>query len=228
MSELTKVYASEEYVDSKIPEPIGWNTTGKSYYYDGTSYVAKDGAITLNKESNYSAGQYAVAEGYTTKALGDYSHAEGFNSVAKGQDSHAEGQSTKAKGLDSHAEGRYTEAEGAYSHAEGEYTTASKFHQHVQGKYNVIDSGPSMDHAHIVGNGTAVNARSNAHTLDWSGNAWFSGDVYTGSTSGTNKDDGSKKLSTEEYVDTALQNLIIVSSTEPTVQEGKIWLKPVE
>ena len=44
-----------------------------------------------------------------------------------------------------------------------------------------------------MGNGSGSN-KSNAHTLDWSGNAWFAGDVYTGSTSGKNKDDGSVKL----------------------------------
>ena len=57
------------------------------------------------------------------------------------------------------------------------------------------------NYATIVGNGLSSDRTSNAHTLDWSGNAWFSGDVYVGSTSGTNKDDGSKKLATEEYVD---------------------------
>jgi hypothetical protein len=36
--------------------------------------------------------------------------------------------------------------------------------------------------------------------LDWNGNAWFQGDVYVSSTSGTNKDEGSKKLATEEFV----------------------------
>ena len=52
----------------------------------------------------------------------------------------------------------------------------------------------------IIGNGLGDNHPSNARTLDWSGNAWFAGDVYVGSTSGTNKDDGSKKLATEAYV----------------------------
>lgn len=55
-------------------------------------------------------------------------------------------------------------------------------------------------YAHIVGNGTSDTARSNAHTLDWDGNAWYSGDVYVGSASGKNKDEGSKKLATEEFV----------------------------
>lgn len=32
-------------------------------------------------------------------------------------------------------------------------------------------------YAHIVGNGTSDTARSNAHTLDWNGNAWYAGSV---------------------------------------------------
>ena len=107
----------------------------------------------------------------------------------------AEGKSTTASGNKSHAEGGNTTASGDYSHAEGGGTEAQGRIQHVQGKYNISDTTS----AHIVGNGR-LNKKSNAHTLDWQGNAWFAGDVYTGSTSGTNKDDGSKKLATEEYV----------------------------
>lgn len=51
-------------------------------------------------------------------------------------------------------------------------------------------------YSHIVGNGTSDTERSNAYTLDWEGNAWFAGNVYVGSTSGTNKDDGSVRLAT--------------------------------
>lgn len=87
------------------------------------------------------------------------------------------------------------------------YTTAQRAYQHAQGAYNILDTEGSKNtkgaYAHIVGNGTSLSARSNAHTLDWSGNAWYQGDVYVGSTSGTNKDDGSKKLATEEYVHNA-------------------------
>ena len=42
--------------------------------------------------------------------------------------------------------------------------------------------------------------------MDWSGNAWYAGDIYVGSTSGKNKDDGSKKLATEEYVNSAISS----------------------
>lgn len=135
-------------------------------------------------------GQYAQAFGSGTIASGEYSHAEGAGPKASGAASHAEGDSTTASGNSSHAEGYITTASGEYSHAEGRTTTAQGNNQHVQGKFNIADTTS----AHIVGNGSNSSNRSNAHTLDWNGNAWFAGDVYTGSTSGTNKDDGSVKL----------------------------------
>lgn len=107
-----------------------------------------------------------------------------------GKNAQAFGKSTTASGIAAHAEGYGTTASGNYSHAEGVHATAQGENQHVQGKYNIADT----INAHIVGNGSDSSNRSNAHTLDWSGNAWFAGDVYTGSTSGTNKDDGSVKL----------------------------------
>lgn len=121
--------------------------------------------------------------------LGEYAFAEGENTKAPGLASHAEGGGTTASGDYSHAEGASEEAFGYASHAEGRGTKASDDSQHVQGKYNISDTTS----AHIVGNGAFQN-NSNAHTLDWQGNAWFAGDVYTGSTSGKNKDDGSVKL----------------------------------
>lgn len=136
------------------------------------------------------------AEGFQTTASRSYSHAEGDGATASGDTSHAEGGYTTASGLYSHAEGYETTASGARSHTEGKGTTASGENQHVQGKYNIEDTTS----AHIVGNGTTDDTRSNAYTIDWSGNAWFAGSIYTGSTSGTNKDEGSKKLATEEYV----------------------------
>lgn len=142
------------------------------------------------ESTDYKIGQNAFAEGYNTKASGYASHAEGSDTTASGSFSHTEGNRTTASGGFSHAEGKFTIASGELSHAEGWYTTASGGNQHVQGKYNIADTTS----AHIVGNGATENTKSNAHTIDWSGNAWFQGDVYTGSTSGTNKDSGSKKL----------------------------------
>lgn len=142
-------------------------------------------------------GEYAWAEGQGTIARGWGSHAEGNNTIASGESSHAEGSYTTASEIQSHAEGYNTTASGQISHAEGRGTVAQGKNQHVQGIYNIEDTTS----AHIVGNGGNNYSRSNAHTLDWQGNAWFAGDVYTGSTSGTNKDEGSKILATKEYVD---------------------------
>lgn len=122
-----------------------------------------------------------------------------LNSQSEGWCAMAEGIDTTASGIASHTEGDSTEATGDLSHAEGSYVIANHKSQHAQGEYNIADDSTADatergNYAHIVGNGTSIDARSNAHTLDWSGNAWFAGDVYVGSTSGTNKDDGSKKL----------------------------------
>ena len=201
-------------IDEKyLPEIIGKAGTGVHgeifNCYDGNS---ADGAFahaegletTATGDSSHAEGQgtcasssTAHAEGNHTTASGIAAHVEGQISVASGINSHAEGYDTHAHGGNSHSEGRYTYANGLCSHTEGDGTIASGAQQHVQGKYNISDTSS----AHIVGNGTD-SARSNAHTIDWSGNAWYAGDVYVGSTSGTNKDAGSKKLATEDYVTT--------------------------
>lgn len=64
---------------------------------------------------------------------------------------------------------------GIASHAEGYETIAPGDYSHVQGKYNVVDM--ENKYAHIVGNGTSDDNRSNAHTVDWEGNAWYAGKV---------------------------------------------------
>ena len=168
---------------------------GPKNILDGNA-IGSARTIGANDSEKLPLGEYAWAEGKDTIASGYRSHAEGDNTNASGESSHAEGYHTKALGYYSHAEGAYTEVSGSYSHAEGYQIKASGNFQHVQGKYNIEDTTS----AHIVGNGS-ISVRSNAHTLDWQGNAWFAGDIYTGSTSGTNKDEGSKILATKEYVD---------------------------
>lgn len=145
-----------------------------------------------------------LQEGCNNIASGAHSHVEGINNTASGHYSHAEGRVNTASGDNSHAEGSNNTASGNHSHAEGVHTEASGFATHVQGKYNIIQqvTGPNYlgKYCYIVGNGTSDTARSNAHTLDWDGNAWFAGDVYTG---GTAMDSGAKKLATEVPVSTA-------------------------
>lgn len=169
---------------------------GTSVTIDETTYTVGAGAEIFNDYTNNKAvgmnshaegvntkaiGMFSHTEGAITKAIGINSHAEGSASTASGNQAHTEGSSTTASGVNSHAEGGNTQAVGLNSHAEGGDTTAnginshaegggtiaSSTNQHVEGKYNVEDSSDKF--AHIIGNGTADNARSNAFAVDWNG-----------------------------------------------------------
>lgn len=100
----------------------------------------------------------------------------------------------------------------------GTYKNSTNYYK-VTGKVSqsVPDTSKKGTYTHIVGNGTSDAERSNAHTLDWEGNAWYSGDVYVGSTSGTNRDEGSKKLATVEEV----QELASQISSQPYVVQAE-------
>ena len=153
-----------------------WPNIASGDYSHAEGYYTTASGDYSHAEGYYTtaSGSYSHAEGNDTTASGYYSHAEGIDSVASGSCSHAEGYSL-ASGSHSHAEGRQTEASGSCSHAEGLNNIASGDYSHVQGKYNVADAAEK--YAHIVGNGTSNTKRSNAHTLDWSGNAWYAGTV---------------------------------------------------
>ena len=160
---------------------------------EGHNTLTKANDAHAEGEGSQALNARAHAEGYYTTAKANQAHAEGMNTVASGVNSHAEGWACEATGQNSFAGGKYTKATGTNSTARGLYTIAAGANQVVHGKYNVSDTVSLM----IVGNGTADTARSNVYTLDTSGNGWFAGDIYVGSTSGTNKDEGSKKLQTE-------------------------------
>lgn len=71
-----------------------------------------------------------------------------------------------------------------HSHVEGTGNIAYGRSQHVQGEFNDIDpeyknndQEARCKYAHIIGNGTSISNRSNAHTVDWDGNAWYAGDI---------------------------------------------------
>lgn len=181
---------------------IGYDSSTKTITLKST--LNANSAVNKQFAELYSggitSGHYSHSEGYQTVASGTYgahaegnestasgmqSHAEGAYTIAQGNTSHAEGWQTKAYGDACHVEGSKTVAHGSDSHAEGEGTIASAnaHAQHVQGRYNLQDT--DKKYAHIVGNGTE-DARSNAHTIDWDGNAWFAGKIYIG---GTGQDD---------------------------------------
>ena len=140
-----------------------------------------DKSVVFNGTSNKATNLQSFAQGDKCTASGEQAHAEGLQNTAKGNASHAEGFQTNAEGMVSHTEGWGTNTKAGYSHAEGRGTVANVMYQHVEGIFNKYEDedGKALNYAHVVGNGSANN-RSNAHTLDWNGNAWFAGRVTVG------------------------------------------------
>lgn len=147
--------------------------------------IYNDTAISLGRRADAgSTGINSVATGDRTQANHNYSIAMG--SLAQ------------ANGMASVSLGRDTKANGDYSVALGEGVIAKAQGSVAAGKWNIEDTTGKI--LHSVGNGTSSSARSNAYTIDNEGDAWFSGDVYVGSNSGTNKDEGSKRLARVDEV----------------------------
>lgn len=139
-------------------------------------YDIDKNSISTTDPKNSKIGNYSVA-------LGDNTFAEGIRSFAMGAHSRATGDYSIAMGNQACT----NQNNGC---AIGEYVMTQTKNQTALGCYNKIDS----DNLFVIGNGTNESSRSNAHTLSKNGIAWFEGDVYTGSTSGTNKDEGSIRL----------------------------------
>ena len=148
-----------------------------------SDYIKNKPAIKAGQGVN------SIIEGGATTASGQHSHAEGYATTASGDKSHAEGYGTTTSkfAFASHAEGRYTTASGDSSHAEGTSTIANRKSQHVFGECNIADPSTAPSDARgtyveIVGNGATSSNRSNARTLDWSGNEVLAGNLTVGGT----------------------------------------------
>lgn len=163
--------------------------TGGSSHAEGMGSKARGTASHSEGYLSSATGMASHAEGTGTVASGNESHAEGVNCTASYQCAHAEGLHTTASGYAAHAEGNEANASGGYSHAEGYKTVASGGRSHAQnhgtiarghnqtamGLYNVADDTSAL----IIGNGDSDTSRSNALTVDWSGNVVTAGSVTT-------------------------------------------------
>lgn len=174
----------------------GQGSTANGYTSFASGFEANaSGDFSVSLGNGTTASGYAsIALGYHTSALEKYAHAQGSNTTASGYAStaigcqttasgtysSAQGFVTTASGVGAHAQGRDTEAAGDYSCAAGYMTKALSDYQYVIGKNNIGDN--SGLYAFIVGNGTDIQS-SNALTIDWSGNANFSGTIKQNGTS---------------------------------------------
>lgn len=182
-----KAIGAESFAAGAISEASGRYSFANGWNAKATGYTSH-----AEGEDTTASGDYGThAEGYKNTASGDYgSHAEGRQTTASGNyGSHAEGRETTASKDAAHAEGYKTVASNNYSHAEGRETTASGQYSHAQnygtiaagtaqtaiGKFNVSDSSSLL----IIGNGTTATARSNALTMNSSGEITLYNRLYT-------------------------------------------------
>lgn len=193
--------------------------SGDSSHAEGGGTTASGTSSHAEGSGTEASGTTSHAEGGASKATGGTSHAEGGSTVASGICAHSEGGSTTASGVTAHAEGGGTVASGDASHAEGGGTIAASDHQHAQGKYNIADDKDV--YADIVGNGTDDNHRSNAYTLDWSGNGWYAGKVSAGTAEQPADPVNANDLVTKHYLNQDISSRVtpIAELTPPVSSE---------
>ena len=209
-------YEEYIYIDNKW-EMIGTTKIDLSNYYTKSEAenqfalksIYKDTAISLGRRTDTgSTGTNSVATGDRIQANGNYSVAMGSLS--------------QANAMAAVALGREVRANSSYSIALGEGAITKRQGSVAMGTWNVEDTSGEL--VHTVGNGTSSSARSNAHTVNANGTAWFQGDVYVGSTSGVNKDNGSKKLATEDFVKNRIVSSTVDIGEGAALEEGTIYL----
>ena len=188
-ADIDAVYTKTE-TDNKLDEKLNKNNpTGTGSLAVGDDVSASGTNSTALGKHAVASGSYSFASGYSVTASAADAHAEGYATTASALNAHAEGFNTEATGNNAHAEGSGTHAIGVNSHAEGSSSYATHKSQHVFGENNLQDgssasSGARGNYVEIVGNGSDPLNRSNARTLDWSGNETLAGNlIFNGSTS---------------------------------------------
>ena len=168
-------------------------TTGNAGGVGKFTNTDKNCEVFNDYENNVASAYYSHAEGYMTTASAPHSHAEGSNTVASNLSCHAEGSGTTASGNCSHAENMGCIASGSNSHAEGYYTIARGEHSHASGAHTIAGmevfalgkyNKKAEDVALVVGNGWGNDSheyRSDALTLDYSGNLKLAGNLTANS-----------------------------------------------
>ena len=187
--------------------------------------------------SNTASGTYSFAFGYMSTATGNHSIAAGSNSESKGSHSLAIGNycfsygdysiaignECNAGGItDGSIYGHNTVSIGEHNYTNGEYSvTIGKWlttdfdNQTVIGRYNDYSSDSVGSSAFVIGNGTDVNTRSNAMTVDWNGNIFAAGNI-----TGTNSDGNAINLRDIATTISTLQSTIEALTARIAALEG--------
>lgn len=201
--ECSHAEGSESSALSDYSHAEGFQTSSSGdlgSHSEGNETEASGEAAHSEGAGTVSSAQGSHSEGFNTQATDTAAHSEGSFTEASGPWSHAENYSTKAIGSSSHAEGNMSRAIGSNSHSEGGSSYAVGNNSHAQnlstyatdnastsiGKYNLVTESTDANnnttydagsYAVIIGNGTSDSNRSNALTVDWSGNLWTAGGI---------------------------------------------------
>lgn len=171
-------------------EGNGTKATSAGAHAEGGNTTASGHPSHAEGYTTIASGIGSHSEGANTSASNDYAHAEGLRTYASGQNSHSEGRDSTASGTGAHVEGYLSQATGNYSHAQNRGGLAASNDQTAIGRYNIGDA--NNEYALIIGNGTSVNARNNALTIDWNGGIQMyidsDGTSSSAATSGTDMD----------------------------------------
>ena len=189
---------SRQRVDEKMDavNPTGTGSFSLGRYMENRSYPVGENSIAMGKRT-FATKENSIAIGEDASSWGISSIAIGSMADAKAPFSSAIGNraETNYKAEYATAIGNFAKAYGGNSVAIGSDIEANYKDQTVLGVYSKTISNTQYPnergkYSFILGNGT-FNARSNAMTIDWNGNAWFQGEVYVG---GEDQDNGAMKL----------------------------------
>lgn len=131
---------------------------------------------TFNEGSwgfSYAIGRWNSVTGSNSIGLGFNNTADGYDSIAIGNNNNV-GRGGIAIGDRCVAE-RTQNDDAGIAIGLGVHSVSL---QTAMGQYNTVDN--SVSKLFILGNGTSDRGRSNALTVDWSGNEWVSGNVEVG------------------------------------------------
>jgi hypothetical protein len=150
----------------------------------GVGTTSSGNSSTAMGAGTTASGDYSTAMGDNSTASGNSSTVMGFSNEASGTNSTAMGQLTAASGNGSLATGGHTIASGTLSTAMGYITTASDAISVVIGQLNSSGSSATSatsfstsTPAFVIGNGTALNSRSDALTVLFDGTTTIAGDL---------------------------------------------------
>ena len=245
----TKAIGQYTHAEGQETEARGWFSHAEGIQ---TKSIGDASSATGNKTQ--AIGIYSASEGNACVSKGTASHSQGIQTKATGNGAFSTGRWTIAQGQSTIASGQGTLAGYDDQTALGHYnknktTTLLEIGNGSENEYKVTtDSTPKQGTDYYILDDfnryekvfnltvfedgvtyytVSKENRKNAFEVYKNGNAWCAGDVYVGTTSGTNKDDGSKKLATEEYVNSTISSSIVVDSELSDTSENPVQNKVI-